>query len=433
MPKKEEIWNRILKNLENKFSKAKLDPWCSQTRLRQLEPGLAVIEVPNKFFASWIRDHYSSELGKVFEKVIQSIPEIRFTWSDPLEDPCVDRPALPKVPEPNSLDPGQTFNSFVVGKSNRFACASSLEVARRPGGTYNPLYIFGEVSLGKTHLLNAIGHEILQRNPLMRTKYLPADQFTREFSMATRKQRLYDFREAFRHMDVLLMDDLHLLGGKERIQAELISILNLLLGTNRQVIITAKGPPKEIQHLDEQLRSRLQWGLLAEIALPDQRLKIQIIEQKAQKEGISIPDDVIFYLASTTHDIGSIMKSVVRLFTHASLSRQKIDISTVKSVMRSSSSSEVSIDKIQKLTAGYFNVSISDLLSNKKIRKVSYPRQLAMFLCRDFTPLSFKEIGEAFGKKDHSSVIYAVKKIEKDKENSLDILNDLNKLRNLLA
>lgn len=432
MPKKEEIWNRILKSLEIKFSKSDLDTWLSKARLRSLAPDRAVIEVPNKFFARWLKERYAPHIESAFQAILSFVPEIRFACG-----PAAPAPAdvgLPGRGAPaRSAENQLTFDDFVTGDSNRFACVSALEVSRKPAQHYNPLFIFGKSGLGKTHLLHAIEDDVRRRRPSMHVAHLSTEQFTQEFLYALRKQRLPELRRRLTETDFFLLDDVHLLSGRRKVQAELTSLFNLLLGSNKQIVVTAKGPPKEIQDLDDQLRSRLEWGLLAELALPDQKVKIRIIQQVARREKATMPDDVAFYLANTAGDPGSLNRNVVRLVAHASLYGQKLDISTAKSVIKSGSAGESGIEKIQKLTAGYFNVAVADLLSDKRTRKVSYPRQLAMFLCRDFTSLSLKEIGEAFGRKDHSSVIYAVKRIDKDKDRNREILNDLNRLRDLLA
>ena len=436
MPEKKEIWRRIIKRLESKVSRSELEMWFSQTTLKHFDPDLAVIEVPNKFFAGWLRDRYLTDLQESFKQGLNASPTIRFTYAAPSQDEKAQE--LPHnvaqdLGVHGQLDRMLTFGRFVVGSSNRFAYSSALEIAKRPALHYNPLYIFGEPSVGKTHLLHAIGNHIFNTDPSRKIIYVPAERFISDFSYALRSNKIPGFTEKYEDADVLLVDDIHLLAGKKKLQEELVSLFNRCLESEKQIAVTGIMPPGELQDLHERLKSRLQWGLLSEIQVPDQKTKIEIIQKRADEENLLIPDDVIFFLANTTNDLKTLIRTVIRLVMHASLSQQKVDISAVKSLIKEGPSQRPTVNEIQKSTARYFNISVSDLLSNKKKRKISYPRQMAMFLCRSFTNLSFTEIGEAFGKKDHATVIYAIRRIEKEKDDKKEVLADLANIKNLFT
>jgi chromosomal replication initiator protein len=320
-----------------------------------------------------------------------------------------------------------------MGKCNRFASSSALEVANRPAEQYNPFYIFSDLSLGKTHLLNAIGNQVLSGNPFSRIRYLSSNTFTSDFTYSAKNKNIQAFRERYCGLDLLLLDDVQLLGNRKRTQEEFLFIFNALYEARKQIVIAGDRPPNQLPRINARLKSRLGWGLISEIEAPDQNMKIHIIRKKAKEDGIPIPDDVIFFLAKSNKDIKGLIKNIVRIETYASLNRGDINISRVKSLIKDDSRKEVGVDDVKSITAGYFNISLSELVSNKKQRIYSYPRQVAMYLCRKYTDSSFKQIGDAFGDKDHSTVIYAVNRIDKYKVRKKEVREDLKKLENLLG
>ncbi|MFX0053077.1 MAG: chromosomal replication initiator protein DnaA, partial [Candidatus Hermodarchaeota archaeon] len=326
-----------------------------------------------------------------------------------------------------------TFTSFVNAKSNHFAFSLASDVANTPGVNYNPLYMFSKLSLGKTHLLNAIGNHILNKNPLAKVIYLTLNQLSSDFSNSIRNGKLGEFREFYKNYEILLIDYIHLVAGKERLQKELIYIFDHYYESKKQIAVTGKLPPRHIKNLLPELRSRLEWGLLCELQVPDHSTRMKIIKKKAEEEKISIPDDVIFFLANSTNDLKTVVRYLINLETYASLNKRKLNISIAKSIIKNSPFSKINVNDVQKLTADYFNISVSDLLSNKKTQKFSYPRHVAMYLSRELTGLPFKELAKSFGDKDHSTIIYAVKRIEKDKEKTKVVMNDVNKLQDLLS
>ena len=436
MSKKKDIWEQITERLESQLTKSEFNTWFSQATLRQCDPQLAIIGAPNKFVANWLREKYHIQIKDAFQGILSQSPELRFIYDhsdDTIESPDVESSFKQAIAPEHHLDPSMTFDRLHMGKCNRFAYSSALEVASKPAEQYNPFYIFSELSLGKTHLLNAIGNRVLSRNPFSRVSYLSSDSFTSDFTYSVKNKNIQGFREKYCGLDLLLLDDVQLLGNRKRTQEEFLFIFNALYGAKKQIVISGDRPPNQLPRINARLKSRLGWGLISEIEAADQNMKIHIIRKKAKEDGISIPDDVIFFLAKSNKDIKGLIKNIVRIETYASLNRGDINISRVKSLIKDDSRKEVGVDDVKSITAGYFNITLSELVSDKKQRIYSYPRQVAMYLCRKYTDSSFKQIGDAFGDKDHSTVIYAVNRIEKYKVRKKEVREDLNKLEDLLG
>jgi len=436
MPKKKDIWGQITRSLKSDISPSEYKIWFSRASLKQLAPNQALIEVPNKFFAGWITDNYLSHIREAFKTNLNILPDIKFThnqsWIRSWDSEKKSSPE-PKIRLQHQLNPSWMFENFIIAKSNRFAHSSAFEVAQNPSVDYNPLCIFSSASCGKTHLLNAIGNHVLTYKPFSRVRYESTDKFCSDFSFHAKKQNLYTFRKTHNNLDLFLLDDTHLFAGRERSQTEFIKLFNALSEFRKQIVITSTTPPNQIPNLNPQLKSRMESGLLVEIQNPDQKTRMKIIRKKAHEVDLVLPEDVTFFLANATDDLKRIIRYLVRLETFASLYQRDINMSTVKLIVKDSHLSKTSLHDIQKLTAQYFNISLSDLLSNKKKRNFSYPRQLAMYLSRKFTAFSFKKIGTAFGNKDHSTVIHAVKRIEKEKASSKDILTDIQRIEKFLS
>ena len=435
MSKKKDIWNIITASLKPSISASEFNTWFSNTTLKQLGPELAIIEVPNKFVKNWIHDNYTERIRNCFNETIKITPVIRFTYKktqSSQETNIITNCTKSKINLNHQLSPSFTFDNFVTSKNNQFAYSSALQVAKNPAGYYNPLYIFCKLSLGKTHLINAIGFYILKTNPLTRIKYFSIDQFFSGFSISKKKQVISAFRNKYRSLDFLILDDIHILSGRKKSQEELVYLLNMFLESNKQIVMAGQNPPNKIKDLMPELRSRLEWGLLTEIQPPDYKTKIKIIKIKSKEENVSIPDDVSLFLANSTNDLKKLTRFIISLKTYSSLYHHKIDMSTVKSVINRDFK-KIEIHDIQKVTAAHFNITVSDLLSNKKGRSFSCPRHIAMYLCRKRTSHSFKEIGQAFDNRDHSTVIYSVKKIEKQKFLKKEIFDAINKLHRVLS
>jgi len=436
MSKKKDIWNQITKILQPKLKKSEFNIWFSQARLQQLDPDLAIIGVPNKFFADWLQEKYLPELEISFKRVLKHTPTIQFNVDNPLLDAPVSSAPKNTGAQPvrrRNLIPAMTFQGFITSDSNRFACSSAFEVANRPGNQYNPLYIYGNAGLGKTHLLHAVGNLFIQNDPLARIGSFTSDTFTAEFTYSLKNGRFQELRDKCCKLDLFLFDDIEMLANRKRTQDEFLFIFNALYGSKAQVVVTGDRPPSELGNINIELKSRLGWGLLTEIQPPEQALKLEIIQKQAKEDGLEIPEDVLFYLANSSHDIKNLLRNVIKTSTYTSIHNNGLSLSMVKSLSKRKYRAEITVEDIKRVTAGYFNVSLVDLVSGNKKRVFSYPRQLAMYLTRKHTPLSYKEIGTALGPKDHSTVIYAVRRIEKQKDRNKTIRDDIKKMEDMLG
>ena len=436
MSHKKDIWNQITGSLESKLSQSEYRTWFPQTTLKKLNNDMAIVEVPNKFVANWLSDKYLTEIKKAFKKILKESPEIHFIYGHQLTEKEPSKSQQNHQSDPyqdHHLNPTMTFDRFIIGENNRFAYSSALEVAKRPVDHYNPLYIFSTSSVGKTHLLHAIGNYILSKDPFFRLNYISSEHLISDFNLSQKNKRFHEFREKYRNMDILLFDDIQSLASKKRIQEEFLSIFNSLYGSNKQIVVTGDKPPNRLNNMDSQLKSRLESGLLTEIQVIDQKTKIHIIKKKLKEENFNIPDDIILFLSKYSNNIKALIKNIVRIQTYFSLNNGDINISTVKSLIKNKDQREIGVEDIKSITAGYFNISLSEIISHKKQRVFSYPRQLAMYLCRKHTDLSYKEIGYSFGRKDHSTVIYSVRRVEKLRNKRKDIQEDLIRLESLFS
>lgn len=433
MSHRKDIWVDVSKSLESKMSKGEFKTWFSRTSLKRFDPEVVVLGVPNKFVATWLNDNYLIDIKKSFKKIARISPSIHFSY---------DHEAMEKEPREveksesylkRRLNPSMTFETFMTGECNRFAWSTAREVAEKRTEEYNLLYLYCVNGLGKTHLLHAIGNHRLKKNPRCRLRYLSSDAFSSDFTYSIKNDRLDDFRSDLSNLDLLLFDDIHHLANREKTQEEFLSVFNALYSQKQQLVITGDSAPNKLRNINPELKSRLGWGLLADIDDPDQALKISIIQKEAAEDNLSLAEDVVFFLSNSSGDIKNLLKNMIRVQTFASLSDEPVTISTVRTLIRDRNRSEITLEDIMTTTAGYFNISMSDLLSNKKNRIYSYPRQLAMYLARKFTNLSFKEIGNSFNHKDHSTVIHALRKVEKEKDEKKGVEKDLSKIESLLG
>ena len=437
------IWDQIKSDFKSCIPKPEFETWLSQASLKEIDQDHAIIEVPNKFVARWLQDNYIDQIQTVFRKNLKTLPEIRFTSTTPSDKPT-DKNDLSKKKAPMSsgtsvfqgkLNPLSTFSSFVTANSNRLAYSSALNVADGPSNNYNPLYIFSEFSLGKTHLLNAIGNLVIKNDPFANVMYLSTDRFVRDFLSQDNTIRADHFWERGGSPDFLLVDNLHIIAEHKKPQEEFLALCSSFLESDKQLAIAATYPPSKIPNLLPQLRSRLEWGLITEIHAPSQKTKIKIIKKSAKQKELVLSDNVVFFLASTTDNLKTLIKYLVKLKAYTSFYGRPIDISVVDSLIKKKNYpvSDIDLLQIQRVTAKYFNIALSDLLSNKKGKTFSYPRQVAIYLSKKLTSCSLKEIGAAFGNKHHSTVIYAVKRVEKGKSQNKGVSNDINKIQTLVA
>jgi chromosomal replication initiator protein len=421
----ERIWEEILLLIENRMSKQGYDTWFSQSKLHSLDGNRLLIEVPSKFHRDMIKDRYWESLSEVIKEVTKRDDmEIDF-FVQPQQTKKIVRQVKEEKKESTKENIGlfekkYTFNTFVVGPSNQFAHAAAKAVADAPGRAYNPLFIYSGVGLGKTHLINAIGHHVQSKSPKTRVAYLSSEQFTNELINRISHQRMEEFRQKYRNMDLLLIDDIQFIAGKERTQEEFFHTFNTLYEAQKQIVLTSDRQPKDIPDIEERLRSRFESGLIADIQAPDLETRIAILRKKADFWGIRLPDDVAEYLATMMKsNIRELEGGLVKLGAVSSLTNMEITQDLAKNELKhlfDGRERVITNEHVQKIVAETFGVKISDLKSKRRTKAVVLPRQVAMYLCRTLVGSSLPETGNFFGGKDHSTVIHAIKVIEEKKE-----------------
>jgi chromosomal replication initiator protein len=421
------VWEEILFLIESKMSKQGFDTWFGQSRLISFDGKRMVIEVPSKFHRDWIRERHWTTLTEVITEVTKKDSlEIDFEVPPQEQNKRTQKQTrregkgeIEKI-KTTLLEKKYTFQTFVVGPSNQFAHASAKAVADAPGRSYNPLFIYSGVGLGKTHLVNAIGHQVQSTNPRAKVAYLSSEQFTNELINHLSRQKMEDFRQKYRNMDVLIIDDIQFIAGKDRTQEEFFHTFNALYESQKQIVLTSDRQPKEIPDIEDRLRSRFEAGLIADIQPPDLETRIAILRRKAQYEGIRLPEDVASYLASVLkNNIRELEGGLKRLGAIASLTNTEITVDLAKNELRhliDTREKLITPDRIQKVVADSFGVRSSDLKSKRRTNTIVLPRQVAMYLCRSLAALSLPETGNFFGGRDHSTVIHAIKTIEDKKE-----------------
>jgi len=443
-----DLWNRCLSALSEKVNQKAFDIWLKPLKALSLKENFLEIEVPNKFFKDWISENYQAIIRDVLHQITKKPFSLTLSLREGKEEEGVreikegkgkERPSA-KAPRQTTkeegLNPSYTFKSFVVGSCNQFAHAAALAVANLPAKNYNPLFIYGGVGLGKTHLVNAIGNQIVEKDSSARVSYLSSEKFTNELINCLRYEKMTDFRNKYRTKDVLLVDDIQFLGGKERTQEEFFHTFNALYDSNKQIVITSDKLPKDIPGLEERLRSRISWGLIADIQPPDIETKVAILCKKAEIYNISLSNEVgLFLAAQLGSNIRELEGALTRLRAYSSLTGQEISASMAKEILRdilSDRQKTITVENIQKVVANYYNIKVSDLKSSRKLKIYAVPRQIAMYLCRNMTKASFPEIGTKFGGKDHSTVIHAFRQVEKRATEDRDLKNVLDSLKNEL-
>jgi chromosomal replication initiator protein len=406
-------WERLLAALERRLPPQVLDTWVRPARLVSYRDHRVELAVPNKFVRGYIVEHYLPDLRAAAVECFG--PRVQVTLT-------VDRgsrPAAAAPPPPGpgpELDTRYTFDTFVVGSSNQFAQAACLAVAEQPSQAYNPLFIYGGVGLGKTHLLHAIGHHVSRTHPEFRIQYLSTEKFTNELITAIRYDKTADFRHRFRTIDLLLIDDIQFISGKERTQEELFHTFNELYESRRQIGISSDRPPKDIPDIEERLRSRFEWGLIADIQPPDFETRVAILKKKAEMDRLPLPDDIAFFIANRVKsNIRELEGSLVRIRAFCSLSGRALSLDLVQEVLANIWGAEerlITVEEIQRRVGEVFGIKMHDLRSKTRTKAVAFPRQVAMYVARQLTSDSFADIGRAFGGKDHTTVLHAVNKIE---------------------
>lgn len=423
------VWQEALQYIQGKVPRQVYDTWFIPTRLDRIENSTAHIGVPNKFFGDWLHTHYAPLLVEAVSSargggnvsvsfVVSQKPSSRLIEPQAASTQAKASGQM-KSRRGIQLNPKYTFENFVVGAGNQFAHAACMAVSEQPGKTYNPLFIYGGVGLGKTHLLNAIGNHVAERTDL-RIAYLTTEQFTNEVINSIRYDKMMDLRKRYRHIDMLMIDDIQFLVGKERTQEEFFHTFNSLYEGHKQIVLSSDRFPKDMPDIEERLRSRFEWGLIADLQPPDVETRIAILRKKSEDEGITLPEDVIQFLAGAMKsNIRELEGSLVRLGAYASLTGQVITLDMAKNVLRDLIGDKkkiVAMDDIQEAVCAQFHVKMSELKSRRRSKTLVHPRQIAMYLCRELTDASYPEIGRQFGGKDHTTIIHACRQVSKAKE-----------------
>jgi chromosomal replication initiator protein len=453
------IWDAVLGRVETKVNRHSYFSWFHRTELVRDGGQELVVRVPGAMTAEWLTKHYSSVIDEALVEVGRPGAVLTFEAADGVKaappadvtaqgDDPAGEPPLPPPPAPaadsegagaaaaiqdvSGLSPRYTFDTFIVGASNQFADAASRAVAEAPSRSYNPLFIYGGVGLGKTHLMHAIGHYVLNHHPGLKLTYVSSERFMNEVINALRYDRILEFRERYRSVDVLLIDDIQFIAGKERTQTEFFHTFNALYDAQKQIVISSDCPPHQIAELEERLRSRFEWGLTADIQAPDLETKIAIITRKAESEGVSLGNDVALYIAGRIKsNIRELEGSLIRLLAYASLTGRDVSMDLAKEVLRDilrQDERAITIEGIQKFVAEYYQMKLVDLKSRNNAKSVAMPRQVAMYICKQLTPASLPEIGKSFGGKHHSTVIHSIRKVEEMRKADSVFNNQINSL-----
>ena len=418
-----------MSKLQNEVSDQTFNAWFIPIKPVSFSDRILKIGVPNDFFKEWVRGKYEGLLNAHLRDITREDIRIDFVVSQAEEkkDPAPQkgwfRTVFPKhdlssAAEEARLNSKYTFDNFVVGPSNRFAHAASFAITESPARAYNPLFIYGGVGLGKTHLMNAMGNEILKRAPKTKILYISSEEFTNQLINAIQKRTTQEFRKRYRYVDVLLIDDIHFIAGKESTQEEFFHTFNSLYDAHKQIVLSSDRPPKDILRLEERLVSRFEWGLITDIQAPDFETRTAILRKKSEKETIHLPDDLFLFLAENIRtNIRELEGALIRVVAYAKLMKKEVTVDLAKEVLKGmiiEGERKIGIELIQKKVARYFNIEPSDMKAKKRTRAIAYPRQIAMYLSRDLTERSLPEIGSLFGGRDHTTVLHACEKIEKD-------------------
>jgi chromosomal replication initiator protein len=429
-----EFWNKCSEKLENKLSQEDFNTWIRPLK-GNLNKNTLEIVAPNDFILNYVETNLSDEIMEMIKS--QSKKDISLVFKTLTKETFVDKYSNNKKSEDTKLVPSYVFDTFVEGKSNHVALAASKQVALNPKGDYNPLFIYGGVGLGKTHLMHAVGNEILKNEPNKRIVYVHSEKFVSDMVKALQLGAMNEFKSFYRNADALLIDDIQFFAGKEQSQEEFFHTFNALLDRNNQMILTCDKYPKEIDGLEERLKSRLGWGLPVIIDPPELETRAAVLLQKASSMGVSLPNDCAIYIAQRIRsNIRELEGALKRVVANAKFTNQQIDLALVKDALKDLfviSAKMVSIENIQKTVAEYYNIKLSDLLSKRRSRSITRPRQLAMALTKELTRHSLPEIGEAFNGRDHTTVLHACKKIAELRKESTSHEEDYRNLTRALT
>ncbi|MEN2766782.1 chromosomal replication initiator protein DnaA [Ornithinibacillus xuwenensis] len=439
-----DLWKATLVKIEEKISKPSFDTWLKNTKAESLEGSTLTISAPNEFARDWLEEQYTQLISNIVLEITGSKLAIKFIIPESIIEEDDIKPEPKPIPQINDahdgktmLNPKYTFDTFVIGSGNRFAHAASLAVAEAPAKAYNPLFIYGGVGLGKTHLMHAIGHYVLEHNKNAKVVYLSSEKFTNEFINAIMDNKTINFRNKYRNVDVLLIDDIQFIAGKESTQEEFFHTFNALHEENKQIIISSDRPPKEIPTLEDRLRSRFEWGLITDITPPDLETRIAILTKKAKAEGLDIPNEVMLYIANQIDtNIRELEGALIRVVAYSSLVNQDIDAAlaadALKDIIPNNKPRMITIPTIMEVVGEKYNVKTDDFIAKKRTKSIAFPRQIAMYLSRELTDYSLPKIGEEFGGRDHTTVIHAHEKISKMMENDSLLSKEIEEIKQQL-
>jgi chromosomal replication initiator protein len=415
----EDLWARLIESLARTLPTPVLDNWIRPCRLVAVEGDHLRMGAPNKFSRDWLAQNYLDTLHQAAREVLGGHPRITLIVDEAVPAEPVAPPRLERAPGGGTvegLNPRYTFDAFVVGSSNQFAQAACQAVAELPSRAYNPLFIYGGVGLGKTHLLHAVGHQCVRLFPGMSVAYLSSERFTNELINAIRYDRTAEFRARYRTIDLLLIDDIQFISGKERTQEEFFHTFNDLYESRKQIIVSSDSSPKDIPEIEERLRSRFEWGLIADIQPPDFETRVAIIKKKAALERVRLGDDVAYLIASRIKsNIRELEGSLTRMIAFCALTGREMTVDLAQEVLGELWGEDekiITIDQIQRRVCDFFGLKMSDMKAKNRTKAIAFPRQVAMYLSRQMTHSSLSEIGRAFGGKDHTTVLHAVDKIQ---------------------
>ncbi|WP_018131402.1 chromosomal replication initiator protein DnaA [Effusibacillus pohliae] len=440
-----ELWQKALSLLEQTLSKPSFETWFKATKPLSLEGSTLVVSVPNDFARDWLESRYLGIIKETLSAITLRDMSVKFVIPQISEEQFASKETkraaaaradrdLSEEYIPSALNPKYTFETFVIGAGNRFAHAAALAVAEAPAKAYNPFFIYGGVGLGKTHLMHAIGHYVLEHNPTAKVVYISSEKFTNEFINAIQYNRTEDFRNKYRNIDVLLIDDIQFLAGKEQTQEEFFHTFNTLHEENKQIVISSDRPPKDIPTLEDRLRSRFEWGLITDIQPPDLETRVAILRKKAKADGLNIPNDVIMYIANKIDtNIRELEGALIRVVAFSSLINKDLNAElaaeALKDIISDNRPKTITIQEIQKVVSEHFDLRIEDFKAKKRTKAIAFPRQIAMYLARELTDFSLPRIGDEFGGRDHTTVIHAHEKISKELENNFSLRQTIEMLK----
>ncbi|MCR4409271.1 MAG: chromosomal replication initiator protein DnaA [Candidatus Saccharicenans sp.] len=433
-------WNRILAAVKNRVEGQAFETWFEPTSYIGEEGETLYIKVPNAYFKDWLSFHYSRLINDCCQELFNKSFDIKYIYDETptsfLRNSPDERKLHQAVTQVANLNPNYTFENFVVGSCNQFAHAAAVAVAKNPAKSYNPLYIYGGAGLGKTHLMNAIGHQIMGSNARLKVLYVTTERFMNELINHLQYGKILEFRQKYRAVDVLLMDDIHYISGRERTKEEFFHTFNHLYDSQKQIVISSDCPPKDIPHLEDRFRSRFEWGLIADLRPPDIETRIAILKKKAEMEDIALPEPVALYIADKVHsNIRELEGYLRRVIAYASLKGSRIDLELAKEALKGlldASANIITVEKIQKVVCTQYKIKPSELKSKNNSPRVAFPRQVAMYLAKELTDNSLPEIGKKFGGKHHTTVLHSIRKIEKLREHDQEFNREINNLIHLL-